>query len=112
MRGPGGAGSPRLRRLSRQRAEAGGDAEPAAKPKTSRGKAATGTGRGRKKKAGGDADAAAEGTEPKPVVAEQKEVIRTGSADRHLASDEPIAPQPVTQPRTFRDLDEIPDDFD
>jgi hypothetical protein len=47
-----------------------------------------------------------------PRAAEAEVVQPTGSADRHLVADEPIAPQPVTRPRTYRDLDSIPDDFD
>jgi hypothetical protein len=39
-------------------------------------------------------------------------ITRTGSSDRHLASDEPIAPEPSRRPRSYRDLDAIPDDFD
>jgi hypothetical protein len=39
-------------------------------------------------------------------------VVKTGSTDRHLISDEPILPQPVQRPRTYRDLDHIQDDFD
>ena len=39
-------------------------------------------------------------------------VVKTGSTDRHLISDEPVLPQPVQRPRTYRDLDHIPDDLD
>jgi ribonuclease E len=39
-------------------------------------------------------------------------LTRTGSADRHLVQDEPVAPQPVIRPRSHRDLDSIPDDYD
>jgi hypothetical protein len=39
-------------------------------------------------------------------------VVKTGSTDRHLMSDEPVLPQPVQRPRTYRDLDHIPDDMD
>jgi hypothetical protein len=39
-------------------------------------------------------------------------VVRTGSTDRHLISDEPVSPEPVYRPRTYRDLDHIPDDLD
>jgi ribonuclease E len=53
--------------------------------------------------AAGRAEAAAQ---PAPVV------VKTGSTDRHLISDEPILPQPVQRPRTYRDLDHIADDFD
>jgi ribonuclease E len=47
-----------------------------------------------------------------PRAAEAPTLTRTGSADRHLINDEPVAPQPVSRPRTYRDLDSIPDDFD
>jgi hypothetical protein len=47
-----------------------------------------------------------------PRAAEAKTLTRTGSADRHLIHDEPVAPQPVSRPKTYRDLDSIPDDFD
>jgi ribonuclease E len=41
------------------------------------------------------------------------DVVRTGSADKHLVSDdEPVAPQPASRPRSYRDLDAIPDDYD
>jgi len=46
-----------------------------------------------------------------PPVPDQP-VVRTGSTDRHLASDEPVIPQPISRPRSYRDLDEIPDDFE
>jgi ribonuclease E len=39
-------------------------------------------------------------------------VTRTGSTDRHLVEDEPVEPQPARRPRSYRDLDEVPDDFD
>ncbi len=51
---------------------------------------------------------------PAPVatapVAQQ--TVRTGSSDRHLAGDEPLLPEPPRRPRSFRDLDQIPDDLD
>ncbi|MDP9173637.1 MAG: Rne/Rng family ribonuclease [Planctomycetota bacterium] len=47
-----------------------------------------------------------------PRATEAKTLLRTGSADRHLINDEPIAPQPMTRPRSYKDLDSIPDDFD
>lgn len=37
---------------------------------------------------------------------------RSGSTDRHLMHDEPVLPPPVSRPRTYRDLDHIPDDMD
>jgi hypothetical protein len=39
-------------------------------------------------------------------------VQRTGSTDRHLLHDEPVLPQPLSRPRSYRDLDQIPDDLD
>ena len=37
---------------------------------------------------------------------------RPTSTDRHLIEDEPILPEPLHRPRSVRDLDSIPDDFD
>jgi len=53
-------------------------------------------------------------TPPKKAAAPVVEapVVKTGSADKHLASDDPIEPQPVTRPRSYSDLDDIPDDYD
>jgi ribonuclease E len=39
-------------------------------------------------------------------------IVKTGSTDRHLIEDEAAAPEPARRPRTYRDLDSIPDDFD
>ncbi|HMB95031.1 MAG TPA: ribonuclease E/G, partial [Tepidisphaeraceae bacterium] len=39
-------------------------------------------------------------------------VVRTGSTDKHLIHDEPILPDPPRRPRSYRDLDAIPDDQD
>jgi hypothetical protein len=39
-------------------------------------------------------------------------VVKTGSADKHLADDEPVDPQPSRRPRKGYDLDEISDDYD
>ncbi|MGD0770070.1 MAG: Rne/Rng family ribonuclease [Tepidisphaeraceae bacterium] len=47
-----------------------------------------------------------------PRAREEPTLTRTGSADRHLVQDEPVAPQPVIRPRSHRDLDSIPDDYD
>jgi len=47
-----------------------------------------------------------------PVRTPQPPVQRTGSTDRHLLQDQPVMPQPLSRPRTYRDLDQIPDDFD
>ena len=61
------------------------------------------------KKSAAAAAAAAEA--PAPVA--DAPVVKTGSADKHLADDEPV--EPVSAPRrpTRRlDLDEIPDDYD
>ena len=47
-----------------------------------------------------------------PRASEAPTLTKTGSADRHLVNDEPIAPQPVFRPGNVRDLDSIPDDYD
>jgi ribonuclease E len=47
-----------------------------------------------------------------PLPAPEAPVVRTGSTDRHLVSDEPIAPLPPSRPQRYSDLDHIPDDFD
>jgi ribonuclease E len=47
-----------------------------------------------------------------PRASEAPTLTRTGSADKHLINDEPVAPQPVSRPRSVRDLDSIPDDYD
>jgi ribonuclease E len=39
-------------------------------------------------------------------------VVRTGSTDKHLIHDEPVLPDPPRRPRSYRDLDAIPDDMD
>ncbi len=40
-------------------------------------------------------------------------VARSGSTDRHLVIDDiPVDPEPVRRPRSIRDLDAVPDDFD
>ena len=39
-------------------------------------------------------------------------VVRTGSTDRHLIHDEPVAPEIVRRPRSYSDLDQIPDDLE
>ena len=52
---------------------------------------------------------------PPPLAPRAAEATRhtpTGSTDKHLVSDEPIGPQPIHRPRSYRDLDSIPDDFD
>jgi ribonuclease E len=71
---------------------------------------------GRRKKSGGQSGGGSEpATEPAPapaVVQTPVIPVRTGSTDRHLVSDEPIIPPPVSRPRTYRDLDHIPDDLD
>jgi ribonuclease E len=47
-----------------------------------------------------------------PRAREAPNVNPTGSADRHLAHDEPIEPPRASRPRSHRDLDSIPDDYD
>jgi len=75
------------------------------------------------KKRGGRAAADAKPTDEASPIAETQpaapstaEPIRPAvvkiSTDRHLIEDEPIAPEPPPRPRSFRDLDSIPDDYD
>jgi ribonuclease E len=40
------------------------------------------------------------------------DVVPTGSADKHLAGDEPVDPTPLSRPKSYSDLDAIPDDYD
>ena len=49
-----------------------------------------------------------------PVAAPATEVApaRPTSTDKHLLHDEPVNAPPVYRPRTYRDLDHIPDDLD
>lgn len=42
---------------------------------------------------------------PPPTV----NIVKTGSADKHLADDEPADHEPVARPRSYRDLDALPD---
>ena len=49
---------------------------------------------------------------PASAPPERPILARTGSTDRHLMRDEPVLPPPVSRPRTYRDLDHIPDDLD
>jgi hypothetical protein len=67
--------------------------------------------RGKPKKSAADADTEAPAAvEPRPP--EPKSAVRSASADRHLI-DEPAFQPPVRgRPRSARDLDHIPDDFD
>ncbi|HET6251916.1 MAG TPA: Rne/Rng family ribonuclease [Tepidisphaeraceae bacterium] len=46
------------------------------------------------------------------AAAPDSPVVRTGSSDRHLADEEPVLHEPVRRPRSHRDLDQIPDDYD
>jgi ribonuclease E len=58
-------------------------------------------------------DAAAEQVAENVAVAPATPVARSGSTDRHLVIDDvPVDPEPVRRPRSVRDLDEVPDDFD
>jgi ribonuclease E len=74
-------------------------------------------GRGRNR-GGGGGNAPMNGPRPPasqrqlPAPIQDGPVVRTGSTDRHLAGDEPIAPQPLSRPHSVRDLDAIPDDFE
>lgn len=74
-------------------------------------------GRGRKKSSDNGqhtaAQKAAEAASPAAEVTEEMKpaTVRTG-ADKHLADDEPVTHEPVRRPRHYRDLDQIPDDYD
>lgn len=46
---------------------------------------------------------------PNPAPPPKINVVRTGSADKHLADDHPVDHAPVSRPRSYRDLDELPD---
>ncbi|HEY2589267.1 MAG TPA: Rne/Rng family ribonuclease [Tepidisphaeraceae bacterium] len=85
-----------------------------AKPKRRRG---TRGGRGRTKKKATAKDAEAETAEPAAAAesmapAPEPAPVRTGSTDRHLIEDEPAFTPPVRRPRSARDLDSIPDDYE
>jgi ribonuclease E len=79
-------------------------------------------GRGRRR--GGPPPAEREAAEPTPAARQREPepepkilpapvaIPRTGSSDRHLMHDEPILPEPLPRPRSYRDLDQIPDDLD
>ena len=99
--------------------EPAAEAEPAAeKPAKKPRRAST---RGRKKAAepaeesaaGGESRGAESSTPAAPMAVPVPPVTKTGSTDRHLVGDdEPVMPQPLSRPRSYRDLDAIPDDFD
>jgi ribonuclease E len=90
--------------------------EPPAEPKPKRRRGTRGgTGRSRGKKKTAAAEAKAEkpsAAEPATPPAPEPAPARTGSTDRHLIEDEPAFSPPVRRPRSARDLDSIPDDYD
>jgi ribonuclease E len=50
---------------------------------------------------------------PLPTPIEVPDTVRTGSTDRHLMhDDEPVIDEPIRRPRSYRDLDQIPDDME
>jgi hypothetical protein len=52
-------------------------------------------------------------TPPQRAPEPPQPVVRTGSTDKHLIRDEdPVHVEPTRRPRTYRDLDAIPDDMD
>ncbi|MDB5356239.1 MAG: ribonuclease, Rne/Rng family [Phycisphaerales bacterium] len=90
------------------------EAATASEPTKPKGRHRGGRGRGGKKaKAAADKTPATSSRsasrEPEPV---STPIVRTGSADRHLADEEPVHHEPTRRPRTLRDLDAIPEDFD
>ncbi|MDB5299942.1 MAG: rne, partial [Phycisphaerales bacterium] len=90
-------------------AQAATASEPA-KPK-SRGRAGRGGG-GKKPKAVAEKSPATPSRASRAPEPAPTPVVRTGSADRHLADEEPVHHEPTRRPRTLRDLDAIPEDFD
>jgi ribonuclease E len=88
--------------------------EPEAKPKrkrASRAKSATAKPAARPKRTP-PRKAEKGGSVPTPQVPQPSDVVRTGSTDKHLASDEPVLPPSLSRPRSYSDLDAIPDDYD
>jgi len=76
-------------------------------------------GRGRRRKSADNGAAQTAGRSPAsadaanaPVPGPVPPLVPTGSTDRHLIEDEPVIPQPVRRPRSVRDLDNIPEDYD
>jgi hypothetical protein len=56
--------------------------------------------------------AAEESRQSRELIADEP-IVRTGSTDRHYERTEtPVDPEPVRRPRSYRDLDAIPDDLD
>ena len=47
-----------------------------------------------------------------PADVEPVEVVSTGSADTHVVDDDPVDAAPLRRPRSYSDLDAIPDDYD
>ncbi|HZZ43893.1 MAG TPA: Rne/Rng family ribonuclease [Tepidisphaeraceae bacterium] len=101
--------------------EAPVEVEPAVEEKPKRGRrgtrSRTATAAPRRGRAAAAAQAATEAAEASPVRIPpppiEAKVVRTGSTDRHqLQTDVPVEPEPVRRPRSYRDLDDIPDDFD
>ncbi|HWE95651.1 MAG TPA: Rne/Rng family ribonuclease [Tepidisphaeraceae bacterium] len=111
----GGRRKPPVKAVPAAKSQPSEDAEsPAegeeAKPK---GRRRGGRGRGGKKPAAEKVPAtASRATAREPEPAPVAPVVRTGSADRHLADDEPVHHEPIRRPRNLRDLDTIPEDFD
>jgi ribonuclease E len=97
---------PKSKRASRAKAASKAAREPKA-AKTPRVKAATKRTPPKKK-----ATAEAAAAETSKDVAVPTDVVRTGSADKHLISDEPVLPPSLSRPRSYSDLDAIPDDYD
>ena len=85
-------------------------------PAKARGRGGRARGKGGKA-AEAPAEAASEAGAKSPAPATPEPVVRTGSTDRHHLivdeiADEPILTPEPRRPRTYRDLDEIPDDLD
>jgi ribonuclease E len=111
------AGSEREQHSSDEAAEAREDSANEEAPSKPRRRRRGGRGRGKKAvaaKAESDdsASKSAAASTPPPDAAPEPAIVRTGSTDRHLIEDEPVFSPPARRPRTMRDLDSIPDDFD
>lgn len=85
-------------------------------PKKRRSSTRGGKGRGKRGAAAeperqSSANPQAEKSASAPAIAEAP-IVRTGSTDKHLHDEEPVLHEPVRRPRSYRDLDHIPDDYD
>ena len=98
---------------------AGSEVDASEKPAKSRGRGSRAAKKPARRPPPGDAapvepaaqEVATPAAESQTVVESARPLVKI-STDRHLIEDEPIAPEPPPRPRSFRDLDSIPDDYD